>query len=335
MENWFKNELQGILAQKAQLTHALLIKGPQGIGKQGFGLALAQALLCEMPGADYLSCDHCPACSWFAGGAHPDFRLLAPVTEATEAEIEEGAKKVKASPWISVEQVRELHDFINVSSHRGGRKIILLSPAEALNINAANALLKNLEEPPAMTHFILISHRPHRLPKTIVSRCRPFSLRPPDKATALAWLSAQGVENPDVALAQASGAPLLAMTASQGDAFAGRRDFLADIAAPDFDPLAVAEGLRDLPLERFINWMQKWSYDIASLRILGALRYNPDLARELAIAAKRVDPLAILRLHRKLVREQRNIHHPLNGRLYIESVLLAYSALVNPSRRAA
>ena len=336
MTIWFKKELGTVLAQKAQLAHALLIKGPRGIGKQAFGMALAQALLCESPAADGAACDHCSACNWFTAGAHPDFRLLAPATETDpDLEPEEGTKKAKPSPWISVDQVREVHDFIHVSSHRGGRKVVLVCPAEALNANAANALLKNLEEPPPLTHFLLISHRPHRLPRTIVSRCRQLSLQQPDRATALAWLGERGVADAEVALAQASGAPLLALAACEGDELAGRRDFLARIAPVDFDPLAVAENFRELPLERFINWLQKWTYDIAARRMLGSVRFNPDFARELAVIAARVEPLAALRLHRKLVRDQRNIHHPLNGRLYIESVLLAYAAIVDPQRKAA
>ncbi len=335
MTTWFKNEIKTVLAQKAQLAHALLIKGPRGIGKQALGMDLAQALLCENPTPEGAGCGLCKACDWLASGVHPDFRALSPITEDdSEAQSEESGKKTKASAWISIDQVRELHDFIHVSSHRGGRKVILVCPAETLNVNAANALLKNLEEPPALTHFILISHRPHRLPRTIISRCRQLNLRPPDRATALAWLDGRGVADPEVALAQSSGAPLLALAASESDELTGRRDFLSRIAPPDFDPLVIAENFRDLPLERFIGWLQKWTYDIAGLRMLGAIRYNPDLAQELGNIAKRVEPLAALRLHRKLVREQRNIHHPLNGRLYIESVLLAYAAVINPSRKA-
>lgn len=336
MTIWFKSELAQLLKQGSQLSHALLIKGPQGIGKQDFGMALAQGLLCEQPASAGAACGRCSACAWFTSGAHPDFRLLAPASEGeAEAEAGESAKKTKASPWISVEQVRELHDFIHVSSHRGGRKVILVSPAEALNINAANALLKNLEEPPARTHFILVSHRPQRLPRTIISRCRQLSLGRPDQATALAWLREQGVTEPEVALAQYSGAPLLALAASEGKELAGRRDFLGHIVAPDFDPLAAAEALRDLPLDRFLGWMQKWTHDIVSQRMLGSIRYNPDMARELAVVARRAELLSALRLHRKLVREQRNIQHPLNARLYIESVLVAYSGVVNSARKAA
>src|SRR5262245_29376063 len=130
MTIWFKTELQAVLAQKSGLAHALLIKGARGIGKQAFALDLARALLCEQPAADGAGCGQCQACNWFSTGSHPDFRELAPVTEddAAAAENDEAGKKAKASPWISIEQVRELHDFIYVSSHRGGRKVILVNP---------------------------------------------------------------------------------------------------------------------------------------------------------------------------------------------------------------
>ena len=336
MYKWLESPLQTALKDPSQLAHALLIRGPRGIGKQAFGMALAQGLLCEKPVPGGLACGTCSSCGWFSTGAHPDFRVLAPPTDGEPAaEGEESGPKTKASPWISIEQVRELHDFIHVSSHRGGRKVILVSPAEALNVAAANALLKNLEEPPPQTHFLLISHRPHRLMRTIISRCRQLALHEPDRALALSWLAEQGIKDAEVALAQASGAPLLAQAMTENDELSGRSELLRAIASPDFDTMAVAESLRDLPLERFINCLQKWTCDIVEQRMLGRIRYNPDLGRELAMIAKRVEPLSALRLHRKLVREQRNIHHPLNARLYMESVLFAYAAMVNPSRRAA
>ncbi len=334
MINWFNNQLQTLLADKSTLPHALLITGVRGIGKQQFGMALAQALLCETPAAGGVACGTCSACNWFSSGSHPDFRSVEPVAEDA-VEGEDSGKKSKSSVWISIEQIRELHDFIHVTSHRGGRKVVLVAPAEALNVSAANALLKNLEEPPALTHFILISHRPHRLPRTIVSRCRQLGLPVPSHGVALAWLKERGVAEGEAILAQCSGAPLLALAAVEGGDLAGRREFLSHIAPAEFDALAVAETLRDLPLERFISWMQKWTYDLVGQRMLGRIRYNPDFARELAVLAQRIHPLAALRLHRKLVSEQRHIHHPLNGRLYIESVLIAYAALINPAARQA
>lgn len=171
--------------------------------------------------------------------------------------------------------------------------------------------------------------------RTIISRCRQLSLQVPPPPIAVSWLAEQGIKDPEVMLAQASGAPLLALELVQGDGLAGRLEFLRTLASTDLDPLAAAEMFRDLPLERFINWLQKWTCDITEQRMLGRVRYNPDFKRELTLIAKRVDTLEALRLHRKLVREQRNIHHPLNARLYMESVLFAYVALLNTVRRAA
>ncbi len=329
MFDWMQPELRRLLSQKQRLSHALLFVGPRGIGKQALSLALAQGLLCESPGADDMACGECRACHWFAADTHPDFRKIEPLTESGADESSKD-RPVKSSSWITIEQIRELHEFVSVSGHRGGRKIILITPAEALNASAANALLKNLEEPPSQTHFILVSHRPHRLPRTLVSRCRQLGLRAPARETALTWLRSQGVNDPEVALAQASGAPLLALDMSGGDEFSLRKDFLSRIASGQFDPLAMAETFRDLPIAHSINWLQKWTYDIAAQRMLGQIRYNPDLGRELARIAKQVEPLPVLRLHRRLVREQRLVDHPLNGRMYLESLLLAYAALVNP-----
>jgi DNA polymerase III subunit delta' len=156
---WHDSEFRRLVANRAGLPHALLVQGRQGIGKLAFARALAQALLCENPKAEGVSCGLCPACHWFAAGTHPDFRQIEPQGMTEHPEGEEGAEK-KASLQISVDEVRQLADFINISSHRNGLKVILLHPAEAMNPNAANALLKNLEEPPARTCFLLVTHRP-------------------------------------------------------------------------------------------------------------------------------------------------------------------------------
>jgi len=338
MHKWLEKPLQELLQARDRLPHALLLRGPRGIGKQALAEALVAGLLCERPGPDHQACGLCPACVWLAGGNHPDYRLLQPETGAVAGEEgEQGgkAKEGKASAWITVEQVRDLHDFIQVASHRGGRKVIVVSPAESLNLAAANALLKNLEEPPPRTHFILLSHRPQRLLRTILSRCRQLPLSRPARQDALSWLAAQGVEQPEVALAQASGAPLLAQALAAGDELAGRRECLRLLADSGFDPIQAAELMADLGIERFAGWLLRWTSDLVEQRLLGRIRFNPDFAQEIAVLARRIDPLSALRLQRRLVLEQRYVQHPLNARLYMESLLLAYQALVNPVRRAA
>ncbi|MBI3939049.1 MAG: DNA polymerase III subunit delta', partial [Betaproteobacteria bacterium] len=145
---------------RTRLPHALLLIGPEGTGKLDFATFLAQSLLCEAPAPGAEACGKCPACGWFAAGNHPDFRLVQPEALEQKAEGEGAPDEKPSSRQIAVEQVRGLSHFIVLSPHRRGLKVILMHPAEALNVNAANALLKNLEEPPAGTLFLLVTHRP-------------------------------------------------------------------------------------------------------------------------------------------------------------------------------
>src|SRR5881628_3694779 len=132
---------------RERLPHAILIQSGEGLGEFEFAHACAQSLLCERPQPDQRACGTCHACNWFSLGNHPDFRLIVPESMAPESR-EEGAEPSKRrSEQIRVEQARELADFLAVGTHRGGLRVILIYPAEAMNANTQNALLKNLEEP--------------------------------------------------------------------------------------------------------------------------------------------------------------------------------------------
>jgi DNA polymerase-3 subunit delta' len=325
---WHKSELSGLLERRGQLHHALLLRGARGIGKLAFAEALARALLCESPGPGGSACGRCAACGWMEQGSHPDFRRLEPESLAEPAEGEAGAeKKEKASSQIPVEQVRGLAGFVNVSSHRGGAKVVLVHPAESLNANAANALLKNLEEPPPRTYFLLVAHRWHQLLPTIKSRCQQIPLPLPSSSEAREWIGRQGVENSDLALAQAGGAPLLAVQ-FDGLYWQQRAAFLKAIGGRGLDALAVAEHVRDHAPALVVNWLQKWAYDLVSHKVTGQVRYNPDFAAAIAAAAERVELPEAVRFLRHVVRLQRIVTHPLNARLFFEELLLVYAALL-------
>ena len=117
---------------QGRLPHALLISGPVGIGKQQLANVFSQSLLCAEPQADDLACGQCHACSLYAAGTHPDLFRLSP---------EEDSKVIK------IDQIRTLIEKISLSSHYGRYRMVILNPADAMNIAAANALLKTLEEP--------------------------------------------------------------------------------------------------------------------------------------------------------------------------------------------
>ena len=316
-----------MLERKGRLPHALLLRGRDGIGKLAFAEALAGALLCERPAADGSACGQCAACAWLGQGGHPDFRRLEPESlTAEQGEAGQGGER-KASVQIPVEQVRELAGFINLSSHRGGAKVVLIHPAEALNVNAANALLKNLEEPPPNSYFLLVAHRWHQLLPTIRSRCEQVVLPLPERTAARDWLGQEKLKNPDLALAQAGGAPLLALKFDE-EYWGQREAFLKLITGSSFDALRVAEQFRECAPALIVGWLQKFVFDLACHQATGDNRYNPDLPAPIATFAARLDRVETLRFLRHLVRLQRIVTHPLNTRLFLEQLLLSYAALL-------
>jgi len=324
---WHQAQWQELLQRRAALPHALLFRGREGIGKLDFVRKLAQSLACASSVAN-AACGECQSCRWFAAGAHPDYREIIP--EALQPADAEGptAGERKPSQQISVDEIRDLHDFINLTAHQTGGKTIVLYPAETLNVNAANALLKSLEEPPPNTRFMLVAHRPSYLPATIISRCQQVVLATPSVTLAVQWLSEQGVAEPALSLAQTGNAPLAALALDDGAFWQQRKSLLAGLAASSVDAFALAEQVRDFPIPRLLGWMQRWSYDLLSAKSAGQVRYNPDYAKTLNQLAGRLRAIDIARFHRTLVRQQRSVHHPLNARLYIEQLLFSYTALL-------
>ncbi len=155
--------------------HAYLISAQAASGKRYFANMLAQRLLCHTP-TPQSACGHCPACLLSAAGNNPDLIIVKPLDK---------------SKVIRIDQIRDLKHFLETSSHSFGKRVIVLDTAETLNISAANALLKGLEEPPQDAVFLILSDRPKAVMATISSRCRPLKLSSPNAAQAIAWLNAQ------------------------------------------------------------------------------------------------------------------------------------------------
>ncbi|MGH8619060.1 MAG: DNA polymerase III subunit delta' [Burkholderiales bacterium] len=322
--NWLTPHWASLAGRLERLPHALLLRGPRGIGKLVLARRLAQALLCETPGTAR-PCGVCDGCRWFAAGSHPDFREV--MLDTDEGESEEGGdtKSKRAPTQIRIGQIRALDAFVEVSAHRPGGKVILLQPAEALNTAAASALLKMLEEPPPDTRFILVSHRTGGVLPTILSRCEKIAIGLPPGDEAEAWLQGR-VEQPALALAQAGGAPLLAAEYDDADWWKQRREFLTLLADREFAPLAVAERVRSFPVDRLVGWLQRWAYDLAAAAGGAGILFNPDFARELEALGGGTGPVAAGRFYRLSTRAQRAVDHPLNAQLFIEQLMLEYAA---------
>ena len=326
MIDWQSSAWKRWTPLRERLSHAILVQAGEGSGELEFAQSAAQSLLCEKPLADGRACGICPACNWFLQGNHPDFRLLVPESLAPES-AEEGAEPgKKKSEQIRIEQVRDLAGFLAVGTHRAGLRVILVYPAETMNANTQNALLKSLEEPPPATVFLLVSTQPDRLLPTVRSRCLKFTLPPPDAEAVLAWLKGQGVEHPESVLAAVGGAPLAALhsVAVESDRVA----FIESIARPRFDPVAVAESVQRVPLWLVVGWLQRWGFDLLLARSAEQVRYHFGQERVIGEISRRCEPSGIAAYLRRLAQAKALARHPLNPKLFVEDLLLQYQRLV-------
>ncbi len=240
----FRNRLQS-----DRLAHAFLLSGQPGTGKQGLAMELAAALLClenSLP-----ACGSCRSCQLLLSGAHPDFRFLS-------FELND---KRKLRTGIVIDQVRELISFLQLTTTISEKKAALISPAEAMNKNAANALLKTLEEPPGDAVIILLSHDPSQLAVTIRSRCQKLQLRSPDTDMALAWLlesGAYGEAEARTALKAAAGSPFRARDIlSEGgpDHYQLVNDKLESVLGGRCEPASAMSALGDVEPDRLWTWL--------------------------------------------------------------------------------
>ncbi len=310
-----------LLRMRQRLPHALLLAGPKGVGKLELAQAWAQSLLCEQPRGDGEACGSCEGCHWFSAGTHPDFMHLT----LLEKETREG--DVRIATEISVEQARQAVDFVQLSTYRAGHRLVLVEPAEALNTASANALLKVLEEPPINTVFVLVSHQPHQLPPTILSRCHKLEAGLPDKAMLQDWLNQNGLQ--ERALAWVSGAPLAALEARDDGDLEIRTMVLDALGeAGRLDGVALAEAWNKQVSAR--TWHQvsyKWLLDLLSCSLGGGAGFNPDYEAALSELAQRARPEKLLDLARRESEAGRWVDHPLNRQMVMEAWLIEYGRI--------
>jgi DNA polymerase-3 subunit delta' len=246
--SWIDSEMQTLAAAHAagRMPHGLLIHEAPGSGGDWLAQWTARLVLCQS--ATGAPCGACPGCHRLASAQHPDLLLLHPIEDSRQ---------------IRIEQVRELSEELSLTSHQGGYKVAIITPADALNRFAANALLKTLEEPPPRTLLILVATQPSRLPATILSRCQRLRVRAPGRKEAVSWLEAvKGAGEWDAVLDALGEAPMLAADVDPKAVVQVGQEVkrgLEEATTGSGDPVATAErwARADLPLRlRCIeNWL--------------------------------------------------------------------------------
>ena len=313
---WQQTQLRSLLQQRG---HALLLTGPSGLGQYPLALALASAWLCERATPDG-ACGQCESCHAIAVRTHADLCVLLPETlsmelgwpldEKTQDKIDK--KEIKASRMIRVEAARQAVAFTQFTRSRGHTKVVLIYPAERMNPEAANTLLKTLEEPAGAVRFVLASEAAHQLLPTIRSRCQSHALTWPDAVEALAWLLATcggDAAQARVWLSAAGGRPDDAVAWAQAGLTADTWQRL---------PRALAKGdfaaMADWSPARQLDVQHKLCHDLMAVATGGAPRFFD--ATHLPQTPRLV---SLAQWSRELAQNTRTVEHPFQGPLMTEA----------------
>jgi DNA polymerase-3 subunit delta' len=296
-----------------RLGHALLVQSSPGQGGEWLAIWIAARMFCRaprsMPGAaatdaDLAPCGECLACRRVQSGEQPDLVMLRPIEDSKE---------------IRIDQIRELAAELALTAHAGGRKIAIIAPADRLNRNAANALLKTLEEPSGQALLLLVTGEPWRLPVTVQSRCTRLRTRAPGDDELVAWLQVQRPGSSAVdwraALTVLGPQPLTALTVD-GAALAGlQRD--TERALEE----AVRGGLD------VVDTADRWGKDDYILRVACIERWIAERLREWGRGKRSagVQPLFEALDHTREARQW--AESPINKPLALERILWRLATL--------
>ncbi len=305
--------------QQQRLHHALLLTGPQGMGKLDFARELAVLRLCES--SDEKACGQCRSCTLIQANNHPDY---------FECQPEEKSRVIK------VDQIRQLIDKLSNTSQRSSGQVVVIHPAEAMNTAAANALLKTLEEPSGEVLLILVAHSRLTIPATIISRCQPVNFVVQDEQQALSWLANQTDQSTELELAWrlSSGAPLLALEYLNSERIDWRNqmlDHMGLVYQSQRDPISDVAALCKLDMVVLLNLMTSIVNDVVAMIQGVTTEYlvHQDQLAKLSYLAKRLPLVNLLAFQQELSQRQRLwlSSQSINPQLLLEYLLLQWSEI--------
>lgn len=317
---WQEADWQGLVRYITgrRIPQAVLFAGTKGIGKCRLATRFAHALLCPQTDANGLPCGTCQSCQLVAAQTHPDFIRLNP---------EEPGKVIK------IDQIRHILSVLSLKPQYDANRVVIVEPADQLNISSVNAFLKFLEEPSERTVLLLITDKPGRLPATLVSRCQKVNFSKPDTERVKRWLSDQGIEkNSALLLGLTEGSPLLALDYARNNTLELRRKCFEqwfDIAARRADPTQVSEHWAKLDPAQLLAWLAGWIADLikCSFHLPQEKLINRDLFNDLHKSAQTLELKGLYRVYDLMLASRKRIDTQLNKQLLFEELLIEWAQL--------
>ncbi len=335
---WHQDRWQNLTARTRSLHHGLLISANPGTGLREFVTELSHYLICEMAYSNQRSpCLSCQNCKLFEAGSHPDFHVITSENESANGRIEllsayseryldvkQRDRKAKPGKVVSVNQIRQLIDRFTTHCHISATKIGLIIPADRMNINAANALLKLLEEPPENTILILAASEPARLPRTILSRCVNVKLSEPAVEQSVSWLSDYMPENQArIAIHLSGQSPIQAKQLYEFGELEARESYLKSListVANQSNPLDVAQQLAKMEFETTLLWMQQF---IKDLTVWCTTQQKPFWKIPEALSIRQVSENRLFALYDRITHYKKIARGSINEQLALEDLLIA------------
>lgn len=328
-------------------AHAYLLIAPIQTGGEELLHDISTSVLCESPTESHQACGTCASCLLIAAHSHPDQRVIRPSILDVNHPIEE-LRPEKPSKEIGIAQIRDLANMVNQTSHRGGQRVVVIYPAHKLNTNAANALLKTLEEPPANTLFLLLAHDVRQILPTIVSRCQRINAPAPTLDAAVNYLNQHHGQNPDWAefVATENNAVMRVAQLHGSNYFNLQKQFAAELAhgkhlnalklaeqfekhIKDADKARLAGEPHSIDVATVIRWLQRWTHDVLNAaQTATAPRYYPSQRTAITQIAAHIEPIKLHEWQQSLLKEQGAADHPLNLKIWLEKLLLQYTQMV-------
>jgi DNA polymerase-3 subunit delta' len=319
---WLKKAWLAI-HENEKLPHAIIIKGKEGIGKYDFAMQFTKSYLCQKPLSNHLPCEVCSSCEWFPE-SHPDFKHIRPIENEEDESLK---RKTIRKKNIVIHQVRELSQSLELSVHQErGQRVVLIEPADSLNLAASNALLKILEEPPENTLFILLTSQIQKLLATIRSRCQLFDLRGPSLDEARSFLINKNIAQEDSLLSYTGGSPLNAIKELENKS---EREIVIQLLSQghNIDITRINYAILTQGLGWTLNVMQKWTFDLLLSFHTQQSYYFKNEEKFIHSQAKKISLNAILLFTKELNELKKIASYPVNQELQLQNIFIKYKQI--------